>query len=151
MVRNQFKTTSWAQGFVCKCIPPKLRFFLLSFFLFVCLRRIINEMYPKDWDVTEHAKCLQLIPTWGLTIGIWCCLGDHAPLTPINRHVNKRHQYLTRRSLSLLVELSYWFVHFHFNSSISYKKKQNSQGIDPGWGWLMSEGINLFLLVFGGC
>lgn len=38
-------------------------------FLFV-LWRIINEFPSKDGDVTEHAKCLQLILTLGLTIGV---------------------------------------------------------------------------------
>lgn len=100
---------------------------LLFFFLF-CGESSMN-CPSKDGDVTEHAKCLQLILTLGLTIGVWCCLCDHAPLTPINSHVNKQHQYLTHRSLSVLAELPYWSFRSHFNSSISYKRSKTLKAL----------------------
>lgn len=98
----------------------------------------------KDWDVTEHAKCLQLILTWGLTIGIWCCLSDHAPLTPINSHVNKRHQYLANRPLSVLPQLLHWSLHSNFNSSISYKRSRMLEALTLAEGFWWAKELNLF-------
>lgn len=90
----------------------------------------------KDWDVTEHAKCLYLTSAQGLAIGTWCCLSDHALLTPINSHVNKQHQYLTHSVLSVPGELLYWSLYYHFNSSISYKRSKMHTALtlaECGW------------------
>jgi len=120
---------------MCKWITPKVRLFEGG----SSMKRL-----SKDWDVTEHAKCLQLILTWGLTIGIWCCLYDHAPLTPINSHVNKRHQYLTHRPLSVPVELLYWSLHSPFNSSISYKRSKMLKALTLAEGGWWARELNLF-------
>lgn len=90
----------------------------------------------KDWDVTEHAKCLCLTLTRGLTIGTWCCLCDHAFLTSINSHVNKQDQYLTHSLLSVPGELLYWSLYYHFNSSISHKRSKMHTALtltECGW------------------
>lgn len=89
---------------------------------------------------------LQLILTLGLTIGVWCCLDDHAPLTPINSHVNKQHQCLTHGSLFVLAELPYWSLRSNFNSSISYKRSKTLKVLTLAEGGWSARESNLFWL-----
>lgn len=114
----------------------------------VVRRWLIGEMPLKGLRCSRACRMFIANLTWGLTIGTWCCLCDHALLTPINSHVNKQHQYLTQRLLSELGELLYWSLYSHFNSSVSYKRSRMHTTLTLSeCGWWEKGGLDLFCLV----
>lgn len=132
------------------CIMNTFRgIYYYLYFSFVENRQWIAPLRTET--LQSMPSVLQLILPLGLTIGVWCCLDDHAPLTPINSHVNKQHQCLTHRSLSVLAELPYWSLHSNFNSSISYKRSKTLKASTLAEGGWSTRELNLFFGVFGVC